>query len=137
MATKRFEMTDEHKRALAEGRAQGRAVRAYLEALDADRAAPKVDPETLRRRVDDARAAAEAEADPTKRLELIQKRIDLEDQLGRTTDGPDLEALEADFVAAAAAYGERKGIGYAAWREAGVPAAVLKAAGVKRTRRTS
>lgn len=137
MADKKFEMTEEHKRALAEGRAQGRAVRAYLQALDAERSAPRTDPETLQRRVDEARAAAEAEPDPAKRLELIQKRIDLEDQLSRSTDGPDLDALEADFIAAAAAYGERKGIGYAAWREAGVPAATLKAAGVKRTRRTS
>ena len=137
MADKRFEMTEEHKRALAEGRAQGRAVRAYLEALDADRAAPKTDPDTLQRRIDEASAAAEAEADPTKRLELIQKRIDLEDQLSRVTDGPDLDALEADFITSALPYGERKGIGYAAWREAGVPAAVLKAAGVKRTRRTT
>lgn len=138
MAEKRFEMTEEHKRALAEGRAQGRAVRAYLEALESDRAVRgKADPEVLRRKVGEAREAAESEADPTKRLELIQRRLDLEAQLDAVQDGPDLDALEADFVGAAAAYGERKGISYAAWREAGVPAAVLKQAGVKRTRKAS
>lgn len=138
MATKRFEMTEEHKQALAEGRAQGRAVRAYLEALDAEKAAgPRTDPETLRRRIEEAREAIEAEADPTKRLELIQRRLDLEEQLARSSDGADLDALEAAFVGAAGPYGERKGIAYPAWREAGVPAAVLKRAGVKRTRRTT
>ena len=35
---------------------------------------------------------------------------------------------------AAKGYSERKGISYAAWREAGVPAATLKAAGISRGR---
>ena len=50
------------------------------------------------------------------------------------TDAPDLEGLEAGFVEYAKAYSERKGITYAAWREAGVPASILKDAGIKRTR---
>ena len=37
------------------------------------------------------------------------------------------------IVAAGAAYSERKGISYAAWREIGVPAAVLKRAGISRS----
>ncbi len=45
----------------------------------------------------------------------------------------DLSALEADFVAAAKGYGERKGIGYAAWREVGVPDSVLRSAGISRS----
>jgi hypothetical protein len=36
-AARKSTMTAEHKRALAEGRAEGRAVRAYLEALDQNR----------------------------------------------------------------------------------------------------
>ncbi len=43
-----------------------------------------------------------------------------------------MAALEADFVKAAKNYSERKGISYAAWREAGVDAGVLKAAGLRR-----
>jgi hypothetical protein len=31
-------------------------------------------------------------------------------------------------------FGEKRGIGYGAWRDAGVPAQVLKKAGVRRTR---
>ncbi len=138
MANKKFEMTPEHKQALAEGRAQGRAVRAYLEALDAEKATgPRTDPETLRTRITEAQEAVEAEADPAKRLELIQKRLDLEAKLEKVAEAADLDALEADFVAAAAPYSERKGITYAAWREAGVPASVLKQAGIRRTRKTS
>jgi hypothetical protein len=45
---------------------------------------------------------------------------------------PSLEAAEAAFVAVAAAFGARKGIGYRAWREMGVPAATLKQAGIRR-----
>jgi hypothetical protein len=41
--------------------------------------------------------------------------------------------LQADFVAAAGEYGQRKSITYAAWREVGVPSSVLKQAGISRT----
>ncbi|MEX1177422.1 MAG: hypothetical protein WEB09_03080, partial [Nitriliruptor sp.] len=132
---KRFQMSDEHKAALAEGRAQGRAVREYLAAIEADRKpGRKVDPSTLERRIADAQSSIDSEPDPAKRVELIQKRLDLEAKLADVQDDVDLESLEAAFVEAAGPYSERKGITYTAWREAGVPAAVLKRAGVKRTR---
>ena len=41
--------------------------------------------------------------------------------------------LEAGFVAVAKLYSERKGLTYAAWREAGVDARVLKQAGISRS----
>ena len=44
----------------------------------------------------------------------------------------DQAALEKAFVGAAASYSARKKISYAAWRENGVSAAVLKAAGISR-----
>lgn len=131
-------MSDEHKAALAKGRAQGRAVRDYLAVLDRERKpGRKVDRGTLEKRIEDLRAQAESEPEPSKRLELIQRRLDAEDRLANLEDEPDLEAVEKDFVDAAAEYSERKGISYTAWREAGVPAAVLQRAGIKRTRRTS
>ena len=40
--------------------------------------------------------------------------------------------LEAEFVVVAADSGARRGISYEAWREAGVAAAVLKRAGIRR-----
>jgi hypothetical protein len=67
------------------------------------------------------------------RLSLIQERLDLKDELRRLDTAVDLTDVEAEFVAAAKAYGERKGISYQAWREIGVPAAVLKSAGISRS----
>ncbi|MFM8238174.1 MAG: hypothetical protein ACKOBG_10565, partial [Actinomycetota bacterium] len=51
-----------------------------------------------------------------------------------TGNGTDLKAVEAAFVKVARKFGEARGITYGAWRDAGVPAAVLKKAGVARTR---
>ncbi|MGH9301337.1 MAG: hypothetical protein ACRD0E_05585, partial [Acidimicrobiales bacterium] len=73
-------------------------------------------------------------AEPLRRLNLLQKKRDLEAELGHTEEGVDIVALERDFVAAAAAYGARKGISYASWREVGVDSTVLRRAGIARTR---
>ena len=126
-------MTDEHKAALAEGREQGRAVRRYLEALEAHkpRRGRKRSADSMERRL----AAIEEElvdADPLNRVHLTQERIDLQRQLSAGTESVDMEGLEAEFVAAASAYSERKGISYDAWRAVGVEARVLKAAGIGR-----
>ena len=51
-----------------------------------------------------------------------------------TAAGGDIKSLEAAFVKIAKRFGENRGIGYGAWRDAGVPAVVLKQAGVARTR---
>ncbi|MGY6500071.1 MAG: hypothetical protein ACXIVQ_04110 [Acidimicrobiales bacterium] len=128
-------MTDEHKAALAEGRAQGRAVRNYLEALEAHKPkrGRKRTPDSIRKRLDRIETEL-ADAGPVKRLELTQERLDLASELGATTESVDLEALEAAFVESAKPYAERKGISYAAFREVGVPAQVLRAAGIPRTR---
>ncbi len=131
-------MSEDHKAALAKGRAQGKAVREYLAALEQDRKpGRKLDRETIESKIDEVQATVDQEPDPAKRVELIQKRLDLEERLVEMQDEPDLEALEAGFIDVAAEYSERKGISYTAWREAGVPAAALKAAGIKRTRRTT
>ena len=45
-----------------------------------------------------------------------------------------LSGLEKEFVRVAKAYSEKKRISYGAWRDAGVPAVVLKRAGIARTR---
>lgn len=136
MATKRTRtpMSDEHKAALAEGRNQGRAVRRYLEALEAHKPkrGRKRTTESMRRRLD--RIDAELpQADPLKRLQLIQERLDLTAELEAADTKVDLTGLEAEFVSAAADYSARKGISYAAWRELGVEAAVLKRAGISRS----
>jgi hypothetical protein len=135
MATNRDRtpMSDEHKAALAEGRNQGRAVRRYLEALDAHKPkrGRKRTPDSMQKRLDKIDVEL-VTADPLKRLQLIQERLDLKEELERAGQTVDLSGLEQDFVEAAAAYSLRKGISYAAWRELGVEPAVLKRAGVSR-----
>lgn len=127
-------MSAEHKEALALGRVQGRAVRRYLEALETSR------PKRGRRRTREAvqkRLAAVADrlevADALSRLHLLQERRDLEEELeSMNGGGVDLTALEEEFVKAARSYSRRKGVSYAAWREVGVPASVLRQAGISR-----
>ncbi len=135
-ATKK--MSDEHKAALAKGRQQGRAVRDYLAALNEEKKpGRRVDPDTLAQKITHVQDQIARETDPAKRVEHIQKRLDLEAQQADASGQVDAEALQQGFIEAAKEYSQRKGITYSAWREAGVPAAVLKAAGVPRTRRPS
>ena len=126
-------MSNEHKAALAEGRAQGRAVRRYLEALEAHKPkrGRKRTPESISKRLEKIETDLPA-ADPLKRLMLIQERLDLQAELASTGESVDLEGLESEFAGVAREYGERKGISYTAWRELGVPSAVLKRAGIGR-----
>ena len=126
-------MSDAHKAALAEGREQGRAVRRYLEALEAHK--PKRGRKRTSESIHKRLAAIDerlADADALTRLHLVQERMDLENELASSDNGVDLQALEDEFVASAAAYGGRKGITYAAWRQLGVDASVLRRAGIRR-----
>jgi hypothetical protein len=127
------EITPQHKAAMAAGRVEGRAVKNYLEALDQHRPkrGRKRTPDSINARL--AKIDTELEsADVVKRLSLIQERLDLLKELESLGTTVDLSGLEAEFVKAAKGYGERKGISYGAWREVGVSAATLKAAGITR-----
>ncbi len=131
-------MSEEHKAALAEGRRQGKAVRDYLAVIEQDRRrGPRLNKEQLEAKISEMQEQIDQEDDPVKRLDLVQRRLDYEDRLSEVGDEVDLEELESSFVEVAADYGQRKGITWTAWREIGVPAATLKAAGVPRTRRTN
>jgi len=127
-------MTDAHKAALAEGRDQGRAVRRYLEALELHKPkrGRKQTPDSIKKQLADIEAKLES-ADPLSRLQLRQRRRDLQSKLDAGQPTVDLTALEADFVRAAKPYGSRKGISYAVWREAGVDPTVLRKAGITRS----
>ena len=112
------------------------AVRDYLKALEqnAPRRGRRRTPESVERQL----AVLEGEmegASVTKRLGLVQQRIDLETDLEalQQAGSVDLSALEAGFATHAAAYGGRRGISYAAWREVGVSSATLKSAGIRRS----
>ena len=126
-------MTDDHKAKLAEGRTQGRAIRRYLEAIEATR------PKRGRKRTADSvkkrLTAVEQElssADPLKALNLRQERRNLEAELGAFESQVDIAEREKAFVAVAEAYGKRVGISYEVWREQGVSAEVLAKAGITR-----
>ncbi len=98
------------------------AVRRYLQALDAARAAPGdfLDPDTT------APALAGAE------MAAGDDREGLELHLGESVpgSGANVARLEEDFVRVAAGYAQRHGMTYESWRQAGVEPAVLARAGI-------
>jgi len=95
------------------------AVRRYLEALCGWR------DDDVERQLAELRDEI-AVARGVERLMLVQRRLDLESG-GRG-------AREREFVRHAAGYSRRKGITWAAWRQIGVPAAVLRRAKVPQGR---
>jgi hypothetical protein len=137
MATKRGRkgpMSDEHKAALARGRSEGRAVRDYLDALRANKPkrGRKRTPDSIKKRL----AAIDGQlqqADPLNELHLIQERHNLESELSSMGSAIDLSAIEDSFVRVAKSYSDRQHISYSSWREVGVPASVLKKAGISRS----
>jgi ABC-type phosphate transport system auxiliary subunit len=134
MAKKKGPMTEQHKSAMSNGRGEGQVVRAYLDALRANR------PKRGRQRTVDtitARLAAIedelAGAGSLEQLRLLQERRDLNAELDAKSTQVDGAEVEAEFIKTAKSYSERRGITYATWREAGVAPAVLKAAGISRS----
>lgn len=127
------QMTDEHKAANAKARSENKVVGAYLDALESNRPRPgrRRTAESMRNRIEAIGEALES-ATPIRRVQLVQERIDLERALSSPDEAVDISDLEDGFVGAAVSYSGRKGITYAAWREVGVPAAVLKRAGISR-----
>jgi hypothetical protein len=128
-------MTDGHKAALAKGRAEGRVVRDYLEALRATKPkrGRKRTPETIQMRLDTIDAELPV-ASAVDELLLSQERRDLESELAAMNDQIDITALEAAFIEVAGSYSESKKLSYAAWRDVGVQPAVLKQAGISRAK---
>lgn len=136
MTPKKRAVSDEQKVAMAEGRAQSRSIAPYLEALEAHK--PKRGRKRTTESIDKRLAAIDHEledANQIKRLSLVQERLDLLAERETLQREVDLSNYEEDFVRNAKSYGERKGISYQAWRELGVPASVLKRAGITRAGR--
>ena len=126
-------MSEEHKAANAKARLENRSVSAYLNALDSTRRRPgrRRTAESMQNRIEAIGEALES-ATPIRRVQLVQERIDLERALNAPDEAIDITELENDFVSVAVSYSGRKGITYSAWREVGVPSAVLKQAGISR-----
>ncbi len=135
MATeKKRVVSDEQKAAMAEGRAQSRALAPYLEALETQRPkrGRKRTPESIERRLAVIREELQF-GKQIKRVALMQERRDLIAERQRMDKKVDPGAYQDAFVANAKPYSERRGITYEAWRELGVPAAVLKRAGISQS----
>ena len=109
-------------------------MRDYLAALRANKPkrGRKRTPDSIKKRIatiDDQLTTA----DPLSELRLVQEKRNLSDELASMDTQVDLGSLEASFIGVAASYSARQGISYAAWRDVGVPAAVLKQAGISRS----
>lgn len=133
MASDKTTMSTAHKAALAEGRANGRAVRDYLEALEATKPkrGRKRTPESVKKRLETIEGDL-AGASGVKKVQLLQERRDLTGELENLSATVDLTGVETAFIKAAKSYSENKSIAYATWREVGVPTDVLKRAGLTR-----
>lgn len=129
-------MSSAHKKALAEGRNMSATVDRYLAAINTPKKrGRKVSVGSLRTRL----AAAKERAQSTVGVERVlaaQEVRDLRDRLAsaEATTTTDIKKLEQDFVKVAKAFSERRGVSYGAWRDAGVPPAALRKAGIARTR---
>ena len=128
-------MSQAHKDALARGRRESRAIKNYLKTIESRKPGRPVTKESLTSRLATVNTKLDGMDDPLKRLDLLQSRLDIEEALASVKDVANLDQIEADFVANAKGYSQRKGISYTAWRRFGVPAAVLKKAGIPETRR--
>lgn len=133
--TVKHQPSEEQLAAMGRGRKASAAVGAYLEALEQYR--PKrgrrVSAEELERRIEAARDDAENNPSALKRLNATQSLIDLERRL-KEARAPkvDLSGLEKGFIEYGASYADSKKISYEAFRSVGVPASVLKQAGIQR-----
>jgi hypothetical protein len=129
-------LTASHKKALAEGRTMSATVDKYLAVINTPKKrGRKVTKAALASRLAEARAQLRTATGVDKVL-VAQEVRDLKTRLTQASagDGVGLKQLEIAFVKIAKQFGDNRGIGYGAWRDAGVPAVVLKRAGVARTR---
>lgn len=124
-------MDSAHKAKLAQGRADARAVKAYLEYLDENK------PKRGRRRTKESIAkrldAIDSEmtnASALARLNLVQERMDLEAERSAMDDVVDGSELRAAFIEAGPRYAAAKGISSSAFRALGVDAKTLKEASI-------
>ncbi len=123
-------LTKEHKAAMAEGRRDSNAVKAYLAAVRAasrSKTSPRP-PEELTERINMIGGLLDQDLDPLSEIKLRQERRDLRRELEEATPESQLRQLETDFVRSAARYSERNGIDFETWREAGISVDILKRA---------
>ncbi len=113
-------------------------VRQYLKVLQEEkpRRGRRKTVESLQRRIDYIRANL-ADANPLTRVHLHQELIDCKKEIEQLKAKNKTSTLEKDFIQIAKSYSMRKSISYTAWRASGVPASVLKKAGITRAKNTA
>lgn len=130
-------VTDEHKAAMKRGRQVSAVVDAYLKVVDQPKRRGRpisLDELNARRaKATDELAVSEGLA----RLKLLQTIRDLEERIStlEQDNSSDLQALEQRFVEVGSEFAASQGIDYSTFRDYGVPADVLKRAGIRQTRR--
>ena len=114
-------MTEEAKAKVQAGMAEARAIRAYLEVVNREGFKTR-----HTQRAEAIQKGILESPDPVTRLKLRpQLRAALEFEMNEAD-------LVKNFLEHVVAFSEKWGITYADWREEGVPASVLKDAGISR-----
>lgn len=128
-------MSTAHKKALADGRREGRTIREYLEIVEATkpRRGRRRTPESIARRLTVINSSLR-HADPVTKVRLIQERLNLRTELAGMKTKSQITEAESRFVKVARTFSRRNGITWDAWREFGVSETVLKKAGIEPTR---
>lgn len=131
MAARKPAMSNAHKQALANGRAEGRIIREYLEIVEATkpRRGRKRTPESIAKRLSVISSEMKT-ADPVTKVRLIQERLNLRSELAGMKSKAEVASAEQKFVKVAKKFSDRNDITFDAWREVGVSPAVLKKAGI-------
>ena len=94
-------MSQEHKDALARGRKESRAIKAYLKTIESRKPGRPVTKDSLNSRLATVNNKLETTDDPLKRLDLLQSRLDIEEALESVEEVANIDQIEADFVASA------------------------------------
>lgn len=113
------------------GVAQAKTLQAYIDALT-DAPTTKWTPETLKKQLEGVEENLAAANSALQKLTLIQRKLDIEKQLGILCGVQSFEQIEQAFVDIGLDLATRKGITYEAFRLIGIPAGVLERAGIKR-----
>lgn len=121
------------KKVLLDAKAEGTNVSNYLRALQSKKSGRKRNPDVVVKRIASLQESVKTTTG-IRQLLAVQKIRDLRRDLENVSDAGNFAAFEKQFIACAASYSKRRGVEYGTWREVGVSAAVLRAAGISQQR---
>lgn len=128
-------MTEAHKKAIANARNEARTVEMYLlvlrDAAPQNRGRSKTHADMKKELAIIESKLRSRNLNPLDELKLMQRHADLKAKITNSESTTVLKDLEKAFVKVGASYSKRHGISAQSWRKVGVPASVLKVAGIK------